>query len=188
MDWTELLKELADAVAVRNRKVASLRTAGSRVAELTAEALAAGAPGPPLRRILATMEPLVTQERPHVCGQSPLVPPKHPAQMPQRTAVTPPVLLQPPSANDAVGHPEPVRFSLHEAWHKKILPWKPSTTRTYMHKRSPKRGIPVPEGKLDRHTVRYTEEELRIWRAAWEKQTSPATGGRVPQGPPQASG
>ncbi|MFJ5851246.1 hypothetical protein [Streptomyces sp. NPDC092903] len=48
--------------------MASLRTAGSTVAELAAQALAAGAPGPPLRRILAGMEPLPEQERPHVSG------------------------------------------------------------------------------------------------------------------------
>lgn len=79
MDWTQLLKELTAAVEVRNRRVASLRTAGSTVAELAAQALAAGAPGPPLRRILAGMEPLLEQERPHVCGPGPVVPPGRPA-------------------------------------------------------------------------------------------------------------
>lgn len=82
MDRTQLLKELAVAVEVRNRRVASLRAAGSTVAELTAQALAAGAPGSPLRRILAGMEPLIEHERPHVCGQSPVV---HPAARPCRS-------------------------------------------------------------------------------------------------------
>jgi hypothetical protein len=89
MDWTQHLKELADAVEVRNRRVVRLRTAGSHVAELTAQALAAGAPGPALRRILASMEPLVEHERPHVCGQSPVVPPGRPAPMSQQAAASP---------------------------------------------------------------------------------------------------
>lgn len=75
-DWTQLLKDLTVAVEVRNRRVASLRAAGSTVAELTAQALAAAAPGAPPRRILAGMEPLVEHERPHVCGQGPS---SHPA-------------------------------------------------------------------------------------------------------------
>lgn len=47
MDWKQLLKDLADAVELRNRRVASLRAAGSTVAELAAQALAAGAPDAP---------------------------------------------------------------------------------------------------------------------------------------------
>lgn len=185
MDWTQLLKELDVAVEVRNRRVASLRTAGSTVAELAAQALAAGAPGPPLRRILAGMEPLLEQERPHVCGQSPVVPPGRPA-LPQQAADAAPVIRQPLSANDAFGDPVPVRYSLEEAWEKGILPWKASTARTYLRKRSPERGIPVPEGELDGQTVRYTEDELTIWRAAWEKQAGPTTG-RPPASPESVS-
>jgi len=185
MDWTQLLKELAVAVEVRNRRVASLRTAGSTVAELAAQALAAGAPGPPLRRILAGMEPLIEQERPHVCGQSPVVPPGRPAA-PQQAADAVPVIRQPLSANDAFGDPVPVRYSLEEAWEKGILPWKAPTARTYLRRRSPERGIPVPEGKLDGQTVRYTEDELTTWRAAWEKQAGPTTG-RPPASPESVS-
>ncbi|MGA4980106.1 hypothetical protein [Streptomyces cinereoruber] len=82
MDWTQMLKELADAVEVRNRRVMALRSSGSHVAELAAQALVAGAPGPSLSRILARMEPLVEHERPHVCGHSPVVPPARPAPSP----------------------------------------------------------------------------------------------------------
>ncbi|MFD4862878.1 hypothetical protein [Streptomyces atratus] len=185
MDWTQLLKELAVAVEVRNRRVASLRTAGSTVAELGAQALAVGAPGPPLRRILPGMEPLLEHERPHVCGQSPVVPPGRPS-LPQQAADTAPVIRQPLSANDAFGHPVPVRYSLEEAWKKGILPWKAPTARTYLRKRSPERGIPVPEGKLDGQTVRYTEDELTIWLAAWQKQACPTTG-RPAAGPDPVS-
>ncbi|MYS39136.1 MULTISPECIES: hypothetical protein [unclassified Streptomyces] len=185
MEWTQLLKELAVAVEVRNRRVASLRTAGSTVAELTAQALAAGAPGPQLRRILAGMEPLLEQERPHVCGPSPVVPPGRPA-LPQQAADAAPVIRQPVSANDAFGDLVPVRYSLEEAWEKGILPWKASTARTYLRRRSPERGIPVPEGELDGQTVRYTEDELTIWRAAWEKQAGPTTG-RLPASPDPVS-
>ncbi|WP_331718889.1 hypothetical protein OG851_43455 (plasmid) [Streptomyces sp. NBC_00161] len=177
MDWTQLLKELADAVEVRNRRVASLRTAGSHVAELAAQALAAGAPGPPLRRILATMEPLVEHERPHVCGQSPVVPPGRPA--------LPTVIRQPQSANDAFGDRPSPRYSLDEAWEKKILPWKAPTARTY-RKRSIERGIAVPEGELDGQTVRYTEDELTTWLTEWQKQAGP-TPGRAAAGPEPAS-
>ncbi|MGC9500935.1 hypothetical protein [Streptomyces sp. WG7] len=184
MDWTQLLKDLAIAVEVRNCRVASLRAAGSTVAELTAQALAAGAPGSPLRRILAGMEPLVEHERPHVCGQSPVVPPGRPA-LPQQPVGAAPVIRQPLSANDAFGDSLPVRYSLEEAWEKGILPWKAPTARTYMRRRSPERGTPVPEGKLEGQTVRYTEDELTIWRAAWEKQADPT--GRPPARPECAS-
>ncbi|AXU16790.1 hypothetical protein [Streptomyces clavuligerus] len=177
MDWTQLLKELADAVEVRNRRVAALRSAGSHVAELAAQALVAGAPGPPLRRILAGMEPLVEHERPHVCGHSPAVPPARPEP--------PPVIRQPLPVDNTLG--QPVRYSLDEAWQQGILPWKATTARTYMRRRSPERGIPVPEGEPDGQTVRYTEDELKAWRAAWEKQAIPAPNGRVPQGPQSPS-
>lgn len=42
-----------------------------------------------------------------------------------------------------------------------------------MRKRSPERGIPVPEGELVGQTVRHTEDELRTWRAAWANQYAP---------------
>lgn len=122
MDWTQLPKELADAVEVRNRRVGSLRSAGFHVAELAAaQALVAGAPGPPLRRIPAGVEPLIEHERPQVRGHSPAVPPARPAP--------PPAIRQPSSANDAFGHPVPVRYSLDEAWQQGILPWKAPTAR-----------------------------------------------------------
>ncbi|MEK8141923.1 hypothetical protein NKH18_02460 [Streptomyces sp. M10(2022)] len=101
----------AVAVEVRNRRVASLRTAGSTVAELAAQALAASAQAPPI------------------------VPPGRPA-LPQQAANPAPVIRQPLSANDAFGGPVPVRYSLEEAWEKGILPWKASTARTYLRKRS----------------------------------------------------
>ncbi|AGP61488.1 hypothetical protein [Streptomyces rapamycinicus] len=41
MEWTQLLEELADAVAARNGRVASLRNASTHVVELTARAIAA---------------------------------------------------------------------------------------------------------------------------------------------------
>ncbi|MEU2779501.1 hypothetical protein ABZ646_43370 [Streptomyces sp. NPDC007162] len=86
------------------------------------------------------------------------------------------MIRQPLSANDAFGDSVPVRYSLEEAWEKGILPWKAPTARTYMRRRSPARGIPVPEGKLEGQTVRYTEDELTIWRTAWQKQVGVTTG------------
>lgn len=53
------------------------------------------------------------------------------------------------SANDAFGDPVPLRYALEEAWEKGILPGKAPTARTYLRRRSPERGIPVPEGKLE---------------------------------------
>ncbi|MFF5505806.1 hypothetical protein [Streptomyces roseolus] len=174
MDWTHMLKELASAVEVRNRRVVALRSAGSHVAELTAEALAAGAPGTALRRILAGMEPLIERERPREGEPST-------ATRPARS-VPPPATFPLPAVSDGSA---PVRFSLNEAWRQGILPWKSSTTRMY-RKRSVARGIPVPEGELDGQTLRFTEAELRTWREAWEKQAAPASNGRLPQSPPQS--
>ncbi len=172
-----MLKELADAVEVRNRRVMALRSSGSHVAELAAQALVAGAPGPSLSKVLARMEPLVEHERPHVCGHSPLVPPARPAPSP-----TP---RRSPPAHDDSGFPPLVRYSLAEAWHKGILPWKPATARVY-RSRSVQRGVPVPEGVLDGQTLRFTEDELRAWRAAWEEQAAAASNGRPSQGPETA--
>lgn len=56
MGWPQLLKQLVGATEVRNRRVASLRTAGSTVAELGGTGPRGRRPGPPLRRILAGMK------------------------------------------------------------------------------------------------------------------------------------
>lgn len=145
MDWKQLLKDLADAVELRNRRVASLRTAGSTVAELAAQALAAGAPDAPLRRILATMEPMIEHEH-----------------RPQQSTTAP----EPP--------PAPPRYSLTEACAKKILPWTAPTARKYMRGHSPRRGIPVPTGSLEGKATRYTEDELTTWLSAWQQQADAA--------------
>ncbi|MFB9593724.1 hypothetical protein [Streptomyces racemochromogenes] len=161
MDWTLLLKELEDAVEVRNRRVASLRTAGSHVAELAAQALAAGAPAAPLRCILATMEPMSEHERrPHVCVPSPSSPPEG-------------------TGSEA----RPPRYSLTEACEKKILPWTAPTARKYMRGQSARRGIPVPTGRLEGHAIRYTEVELTTWLAAWRRQGDTAADQSANAGP-----
>ncbi|MFI9080993.1 hypothetical protein ACIGW8_31745 [Streptomyces sioyaensis] len=169
MEWTQLLKDLTDAVQVRNTKVAALRNAGAHVTDLAAQAIAAGAPGPALAKILATMEPTIAHDRPHVCGQSPVVPPLRPAAVPKQSTETLP---------DDAGGIRPVRYSLAEAFEEGILPWQPATTRTYMRRRSPERGIPVPAGELDGQTTRYTKDELTTWLSAWQQQAGPANGGR----------
>ncbi|MFE5902495.1 hypothetical protein ACFQ67_34510 [Streptomyces sp. NPDC056488] len=144
MNWTQLLKDLVVAVEVRNHRVASLRAAGSTVAELAAQALAAGAPSSSLCQILAGMEPLLEQNHPRLCAPNP---------------------PEPPTASP--------RYSLMEACEKKILPWTAPTARKYMRGYSPKRGIPVPTGSPEGNAIRYTEEELTTWLSAWEKQASP---------------
>jgi hypothetical protein len=103
VEWKQLLEELAEAVAVRNAQVTSLRNAGTRVTELAAQAIAVGAPGPSLTNILAALEPVVSQGRPHVRGQDPAVP----LQRPECTA--------PPSAAsaEAQGGPRIVRQLLN---------------------------------------------------------------------------
>ncbi|WP_445270347.1 hypothetical protein [Streptomyces sp. DSM 41634] len=50
------------------------------------------------------------------------------------------------------------------------------TARKYMRGHSPKRGIPVPTGKLEGHATRYTEGELTTWLAAWQRQAGPTPG------------
>jgi hypothetical protein len=80
-----------------------------------------------------------------------------------------------PPADDELDDALAPRYSLTEAHQKGILPWKAATARTY-RKRSIERGIPVPEGESDGQTTRYTEDELRTWRAAWERNTVPAVG------------
>ncbi|MFJ5680239.1 hypothetical protein [Streptomyces sp. NPDC093097] len=81
MDWTQLLKELADAVTVRNDQVTALRITSTHVAELTAQAIVAGAPSAPLTRILAKLEPVVAPDRPHT-GVAPAVPSPRSGPMP----------------------------------------------------------------------------------------------------------
>lgn len=174
MEWTHLLKDLADAVRVRNTKVAALRNAGARVSELTAQAIGAGAPTQALAKVLAALEPTIAQDRPHVCGQDPIVPPLRPASVPQQATETLP-------ADDAEEFPRPARYSLAEAFVEGILPWKASTTRTYF-KRSRERGVPVPAGESDSGTTRYTKDELTTWVRAWEQQAGLSNGGR-PTGP-----
>ncbi|WP_143179784.1 hypothetical protein [Streptomyces yunnanensis] len=74
MEWTQLLKDLADTVAVRNDQVNAVRNTSTHVVELTTRAIAAGAPSTPLTRILAKLEPVVAPDRPHT-GMSLAVPP-----------------------------------------------------------------------------------------------------------------
>lgn len=62
----------------------------------------------------------------------------------------------------------PATYSLADAHAEGILPWKAATVRTYF-KRGEQRGIPVPAGITDGQTAYYSEEELRLWLAAWEK-------------------
>ncbi|MFI9176071.1 hypothetical protein [Streptomyces lincolnensis] len=171
MEWTQMLKDLADAVRVRNSKVAALRNAGARVSELTAQAIAAGAPGTALAKVLSTLEPTLTQDRPHVCRQDPVVPPLRPAPVPQQATE-----FLPADVREQF-FPGPHRYSLAEAFEEGILKRKPSTIRTYF-KRSRERGVPVPEGQLERGTAKYTKDELTTWVRAWEERAGLPNGGR----------
>ncbi|MFD9114881.1 hypothetical protein [Streptomyces bottropensis] len=171
MEWTQLLKDLADAVQVRNSKVAALRNAGARVSELAAQAINAGAPTQALAKVLAPLEPTLAQDRPHVCGQDPVVPPLRPAPVPQQA--TEPI---PADVMEQFFH-GPRRYSLAEAFEEGILERKPATIRTYF-KRSRERGIPVPEGQLEDRTAKYTKDELTTWARAWEEQAGLPNGGR----------
>ncbi|MEU6626112.1 hypothetical protein ABZ926_35860 [Streptomyces litmocidini] len=184
MEWTHLLKELSDAVQTRNANAASLRNAGARVSELTAQAITAGAPGSALTKVLAKMEPTVIQERPHVCGQAPVVPPLRPV---------PPRPTDPRPAPSAAETDGPARYFLDEAYQRGIVPWKAATMRQYF-KRSRQRGIHVPEGCQDPvgRGRRYTEEELATWLSAWHRQDSqkqqphekgPGVQSRIPSSP-----
>ncbi|MFJ9777796.1 hypothetical protein ACIRVF_42255 [Kitasatospora sp. NPDC101157] len=156
MEWTSHLKALNDAVEARNQAITAVRLTDAHVVELTAQAAAAGAPGASLARVLAGLQPLLAQERPHVCGPSPVVPPVQPAP-------------KPPGEQ---GWPDGLeRYTLQQAWEHGLLPWKASTTRTY-RARSTRRGIPFPEGMQDKKgTHHYTKEELRAWLAAWTAPT-----------------
>ncbi|MGN9821917.1 type IV secretory system conjugative DNA transfer family protein [Streptomyces sp. SD11] len=58
-------------------------------------------------------------------------------------------------------------YSLAEAFKRDIIPYKPSTIRTYF-KRGEKRGIAAPEGVSDGQTSFYSEDELRTWVASWQ--------------------
>ncbi|MEU8812463.1 hypothetical protein ACN6K5_007597 [Streptomyces violaceoruber] len=168
MEWTQLLKDLNDAVQMRNANVTAMRNAGARVSDLAAQAIATGAPGTAVTKALAAMEPVIAVDRPHVCGQSPVVPPLRPASGPQQATETLPV---------AEEFPRPTRYSLADAFDEGILPWKASTTRTYF-KRSRERGVPVPAGEPDSGTTRYTKDELTAWVQAWEQQAGLSNGGR----------
>ncbi|WP_256917457.1 hypothetical protein [Streptomyces hilarionis] len=169
------MKDLTDAVRVRNSKVAALRNAGARVSELAAQAIDAGAPSTALAKVLAALEPTFAQDRPHVCGQGPVV-------LPLRPASPPPQAFEPIPADimDQFLH-GPRRYSLAEAFEEGILRWKPATVRTYF-KRSRKRDIQVPEGVTEGGTAQYTARELTTWVQAWEQQAGLPNGGR-PTGP-----
>lgn len=112
MEWTQLLEELADAVAVRNGQVASLRNAGTHVTELTAQAIAVGAPGPSLTNILAALEPVISQDRVPAHGQDPvaLAPrpecPAPPSAASARADGSPQIVCQLLDAFAAHGDPE----------------------------------------------------------------------------------
>ncbi|QRX89935.1 hypothetical protein [Streptomyces noursei] len=112
MESTQLLEELADAVALRNSCVAALRNASTHVTELTAQAIAAGAPGPDIARILTTLEPVVGQERQQL-AQDAVVPQPRPeptdcSSTPSAKVSTncPAVVRQIVDAFAARGHPE----------------------------------------------------------------------------------
>ncbi len=176
VEWTQLLKELAGAVESRNRSLAMMRNSDTHVTELVAQAIAAGTPSAALARVLANLQPLLVQDRPHVCGPEPIVPPIKPVPVPQQsTDVRPGPPHRVPPVPGTAGHPAVPRYSLHEAWLMKILPWHATTARKYLRRRSPERGIPVPEGEQQGQTVRYTEEELRSWLADWAAQAGPST-------------
>ncbi|MEU3401827.1 hypothetical protein [Streptomyces filamentosus] len=156
MERTHLLKELSDAVDTRNGKALALRNASAHVTELTVAAIAAGAPGSALRKILARMEPVAVQERPHECGQLPVAPPLR---------TVPPQPFSPPPVAAPDG---PVRYTLNAAHREGILPWTASTMRTYF-KRSRERGIPLPAGERSKQSGGrvYTAEEPTAWLERW---------------------
>ncbi|MFI1205656.1 hypothetical protein ACH4VR_40605 [Streptomyces sp. NPDC020883] len=101
------MKQLADAVALRNSCVAALRNASTHVTELTAQAIAAGAPEPDLARILTTLEPVVGQGRQQL-AQDAVVPQPRPQSSPPAKAPTncPAIVRQIVDAFAARGHPE----------------------------------------------------------------------------------
>ncbi|CAC36715.1 hypothetical protein PV411_33940 [Streptomyces sp. NRRL_B-16638] len=176
VEWTQLLKDLNAAVQVRNASVAALRNAGARVSDLVAQAIATGAPGTAVTKALAAMDPVIAVDRPHVCGQNPVVPPLRPASVRQQATDT--------QLDAEEFPPRPARYSLAEAFEEGILPWKASTTRTYF-KRSRERGVPVPSGEPDSGTTRYTKDELTTWVQAWKQQAGLSNGGRPTE--PKAS-
>lgn len=61
----------------------------------------------------------------------------------------------------------PEVHSLAEAHARGLLPWKPTTMRSYL-KRGEERGIPRPEGVTDGQTSYYSEAELVAWVNAWK--------------------
>ncbi|MFH8371377.1 hypothetical protein [Streptomyces sp. NPDC018031] len=84
MEWRQILDELTDAVEVRNGHVAALRNASTHVTELTAQAIAAGAPHPSLTRVLADLQPVIVQQQLSRRGQDTKAPPQ-----PEPAAPTP---------------------------------------------------------------------------------------------------
>ena len=151
MDWTQWLKELDRAVKDRNRVRAALREADAHVAELTAQAIAAGAPGGPMARILAQLDPVL---------------PPAPAEV---QPIVPPVRLAGPPAD-----PSPVdgivRFGLAEACEKGILPTTFSNARA-MKRRSIGYGVPLPSGIQRGRLTKYTEDELKGWWTAYRSRS-----------------
>ncbi|RXS66697.1 hypothetical protein EST92_28500 [Streptomyces sp. TM32] len=172
MEWTQLLKDLTDAVEARNRALLGVRQVDAHISELTAQAIRSGAPGADVAGVLVHMEPLLAQDRPHVCGQDAEVPP---APLPRQTTDREPAppTQQPLSAGHVQG--DAPRYSLREAWEKNLLPWTARTARTYMIQRSPRRGVPVPQGVRSEGAVRYTEAELRSWLTAWRAHAGPTS-------------
>lgn len=89
-------------------------------------------------RVLAYMEPLLAQDRPHVCGQDTTVPLTRPAPVPKQTVDRELALsTQQPVHGDHVWDNAP-RYTLREAWERNLLPWTARTARTYMRQRSAK--------------------------------------------------
>ncbi|PJN36635.1 hypothetical protein CG747_32380 [Streptomyces sp. CB02959] len=174
-EWTQLLKELTGAVEDRNRVLMSARRVDAHISELTAQALSSGAPGEEVARVLARIEPLLAQGRPRAYAQDAAMPSTWPVPVPKQTAgreLAPPT--QQPVTGDH-GRGDVPLYTLREAWEEKLLPWTARTARTYMRQRSPKRGVPVPQGVHTEGAVRYTEAELRSWLTAWRATAGPSS-------------
>ncbi|MER8039399.1 type IV secretory system conjugative DNA transfer family protein [Streptomyces hydrogenans] len=82
-------------------------------------------------------------------------------------AVTVPAAVPAAALATVPDDPDIETYSLSEAHAKGILPWKPSTARTYF-KRGETRGIKAPEGITNGTTSFYSEEELTSWLDAWK--------------------
>lgn len=163
-----------DEQEARNRALLGVRQVDAHISELTAQAMKSGAPGAAVARVLAHMESLLAQDRPHVCGQGAAVPS---TPVPQQTVER--ESARPQAVSDGHVRGDVPRYSLREAWEKNLLPWTDRTARTYMNQRSPRRGVPVPQGVLSEGAVRYTEAELRSWLTAWRAQAGPTSACRA---------